>query len=200
MTDPIERTPSTVGEELIERPTMQPPRKSDKPEWQQVNDLFERYGLASPDWRFRDELVGWLVWARYGEARLSDKASMPDEDEADDGTAYQEGFEDGRSEARGAAVELWGMVQRWAIASKFIEEPDSDGLTAQELMDAVLVGFGERKPPRRRAVSPPADELREALKKLRAYNVDIEAGRINYRPRDHITVIDAALQNTSSTC
>lgn len=34
---------------------------------------------------------------------------------------------------------------------------------------------------------------REALEKLRSYNVDIEAGRINYRPLDHIAVIDAAL-------
>ena len=37
-------------------------------------------------------------------------------------------------------------------------------------------------------------ELEEALDKLRSYSVDIEAGRINYRPLDHIAVADAALQ------
>jgi hypothetical protein len=36
-------------------------------------------------------------------------------------------------------------------------------------------------------------ELRKALEKLRSYNVDIAAGRINYRPHDHILVIDKAL-------
>jgi hypothetical protein len=35
--------------------------------------------------------------------------------------------------------------------------------------------------------------LREALEQLRSYNVDIAAGRINYRPQDHIDVIDRAL-------
>jgi hypothetical protein len=37
------------------------------------------------------------------------------------------------------------------------------------------------------------EALREALLKVRSYNVDIAAGRINYRPKDHIQVIDAAL-------
>ena len=36
-------------------------------------------------------------------------------------------------------------------------------------------------------------QYEEALAKLRSYNVDVEAGRINYRPKDHIAVIDAAL-------
>jgi hypothetical protein len=35
--------------------------------------------------------------------------------------------------------------------------------------------------------------MRTALLKVRSYNLDIEAGRINYRPRDHIQVIDEAL-------
>ncbi len=37
------------------------------------------------------------------------------------------------------------------------------------------------------------EQLRAALKKVRSYNVDIAAGRINYRPQDHLAVIDAAL-------
>ncbi len=37
------------------------------------------------------------------------------------------------------------------------------------------------------------DALVKALEKLRSYNVDIAAGRINYRPHDHIQVIDDAL-------
>jgi hypothetical protein len=40
--------------------------------------------------------------------------------------------------------------------------------------------------------------LREALEKLRSYNVDIHMGRINYRPWDHIAVIDRALSPVSS--
>lgn len=46
----------------------------------------------------------------------------------------------------------------------------------------------------------PAAELAEtvarygkALQKLRSYNADIRDGRINYRPQDHIDVVDAAL-------
>ncbi len=35
--------------------------------------------------------------------------------------------------------------------------------------------------------------LLEALQKIRSYNQDILAGRINYRPDDHIAVIDAAI-------
>jgi hypothetical protein len=35
--------------------------------------------------------------------------------------------------------------------------------------------------------------LEAALNKVRAYNVDIASERINYRPEDHIAVIDAAL-------
>jgi hypothetical protein len=37
------------------------------------------------------------------------------------------------------------------------------------------------------------ERLRAALGKVRSYNVDIAAGRINYRPHDHIEVIDRAL-------
>ena len=37
------------------------------------------------------------------------------------------------------------------------------------------------------------EALEAALRKVRSYSVDIEAGRINYRPKDHIQVIDAAL-------
>jgi LmbE family N-acetylglucosaminyl deacetylase len=37
------------------------------------------------------------------------------------------------------------------------------------------------------------DALVKAMEKVRSYNVDIAAGRINYRPHDHIQVIDEAL-------
>lgn len=37
------------------------------------------------------------------------------------------------------------------------------------------------------------DAMVAALEKVRSYNVDIAAGRINYRPHDHIQVIDEAL-------
>lgn len=43
-----------------------------------------------------------------------------------------------------------------------------------------------------RAVNSFAD-LVGALEKVRSYNVDIHAGRINFRPLDHIAVIDRAL-------
>lgn len=35
--------------------------------------------------------------------------------------------------------------------------------------------------------------LRNAIEKVRSYNVDIQRGRINYRPEDHIKVLDGAL-------
>ena len=38
-----------------------------------------------------------------------------------------------------------------------------------------------------------SEVLEAALRKVRSYNVDIDAGRINYRPKDHIQIIDAAL-------
>ena len=38
-----------------------------------------------------------------------------------------------------------------------------------------------------------APDLYEALEKLRSYSDAIAAGRINYRPGDHIAVADAAL-------
>ena len=37
------------------------------------------------------------------------------------------------------------------------------------------------------------EALEAALRKVRSYNVDIAAERINYRPHDHIQVIDTAL-------
>lgn len=37
------------------------------------------------------------------------------------------------------------------------------------------------------------DVLVKALQKVRAYNIDIADGRINYRPMDHVQVIDEAL-------
>lgn len=37
------------------------------------------------------------------------------------------------------------------------------------------------------------EELTKALEKIRSYNVDIAAGRINYRPHDHIQVVDEVL-------
>ena len=50
-----------------DRPPFAMTRASEKPEWQQVIDLFAKYGLPPPEWRLRDELVTWLAWARYGE-------------------------------------------------------------------------------------------------------------------------------------
>lgn len=41
-------------------------------------------------------------------------------------------------------------------------------------------------------------ELVAALEKVRSYNVDIAAGRINYRPHDHIKVIDDAFAKVQS--
>jgi hypothetical protein len=52
----------------IEAPLTRLALKSTLPEWQQVIDLFAKHGLSAPPWRLRDELVGWLTWARYGEA------------------------------------------------------------------------------------------------------------------------------------
>lgn len=37
------------------------------------------------------------------------------------------------------------------------------------------------------------DALVKALQKVRSYNIDIADGRINYRPMDHVQVIDEAL-------
>lgn len=36
--------------------------------------------------------------------------------------------------------------------------------------------------------------MKAALEKVRSYNIDIIASRINYRPQDHIDVIDSALR------
>jgi len=36
--------------------------------------------------------------------------------------------------------------------------------------------------------------LENALRQVRSYNEDIHNGRINYRPLDHIAVIDRALK------
>ena len=41
------------------------------------------------------------------------------------------------------------------------------------------------------------EELEAALLKVRSYNEDIHRGRINYRPLDHIQVIDAVLQKSA---
>lgn len=41
----------------------------DKPEWQQIIDLFERHGLDAPPVRLRDELVNHLAWAKFGAAQ-----------------------------------------------------------------------------------------------------------------------------------
>lgn len=38
--------------------------------------------------------------------------------------------------------------------------------------------------------------LLDALLKVRSYNADIAAGRINYRPHDHLQVIDNALKTS----
>jgi hypothetical protein len=79
-------------------------------------------------------------------------AGEPDDGDAE---AYQEGFEDGRSEAKGATVDFWRMAVKWAEQSRFID-PDGDDLTAQDLMDAILVAFGERQAKRRPAAAPPS--------------------------------------------
>lgn len=36
--------------------------------WQEIDLLFQRYGLSHPPYRLRDELVNHLSWARYGAA------------------------------------------------------------------------------------------------------------------------------------
>jgi len=41
-------------------------------------------------------------------------------------------------------------------------------------------------------------ELETALRTIRDYNADIIAGRINYRPYDHIRIIDIALNPTTT--
>lgn len=43
------------------------------------------------------------------------------------------------------------------------------------------------------------DALVKALEKVRSYNVDIAAERINYRPHDHIQIIDEALATIKET-
>lgn len=102
-----------------ERPITPPPRASDKPEWEQVNDLFERYGLASPDWRMRDELVGWLIWARYGStaipaAGVGEVVSLSDLDRAN--SSIQAKF-DGKEITPPPAGELAGWTSDWVPAA-----------------------------------------------------------------------------------
>lgn len=48
-----------------------------------------------------------------------------------------------------------------------------------------------------RSTSDPLAKATQALVKLRSYNVDIREGRINYRPDDHIAVIDEVLSELS---
>jgi hypothetical protein len=81
-------------------------------------------------------------------------------DEVDRHEAYQEGFEEGSSEAKGVATKFWCMVQDWAERNRFIE-PEADGHTAQDLMDAVLVAFGERQAKRRTRPKAEAEDWRD---------------------------------------
>jgi hypothetical protein len=53
--------------------------------------------------------------------------------------------------------------------------------------------FCEQAADRLEALEAENKLLREALSKLRSYNVDIAAGRINYRPEDHIAVVDKGM-------
>jgi hypothetical protein len=53
------------------------------------------------------------------------------------------------------------------------------------------IGSTEPAPPDQRDET--IARLRNALRKLRSYNEDIAAGRINYRSEDHITVANRAL-------
>ena len=41
------------------------------------------------------------------------------------------------------------------------------------------------------------ERLTRAIEKVISYNEDIDAGRINYRPKDHIEVLRAALASTT---
>lgn len=49
-----------------------------------------------------------------------------------------------------------------------------------------------------RALEAEVGKLRGALEKVRSYNVDIAAGRLNYRPHDHIYVIESAIRSRSN--
>jgi hypothetical protein len=52
---------------LRERPLGRPNPEPAEAAWQEIDRLFEQRGLPRPPTRLRDELVGSLVWARYGE-------------------------------------------------------------------------------------------------------------------------------------
>jgi hypothetical protein len=74
------------------------------------------------------------------------------------------------------------------IVGKFIDVPACDPTKFNEFFHA-LERYVERAAP----ASQTDMGMREALEKLRAYNEDVLAGRINYRPEDHISVIETAL-------
>lgn len=66
-----EHIPVSKEEEIarpLGRPLLQPEGLQT---WEEVISLFRRHGLDAPPVRLRDELVGFIAWARYGE-RLHD--------------------------------------------------------------------------------------------------------------------------------
>lgn len=78
-----------------------------------------------------------------------------------------------------------------AIREGFInrQEANVDAIVRQ----AYLEGFYRGGESRREYDEAHREALITALRKVRGYNVDIASGRINYRPEDHIQVIDEAL-------
>lgn len=53
---------------MSSRPLMRVPSFGDLADWQAVELLFTKAGIAPPPTRLRDELVGILQWARWGQA------------------------------------------------------------------------------------------------------------------------------------
>lgn len=84
-------------------------------------------------------------------------------------------------------------LQRWGRApdgSIYLLEQMPDGYwTPWHIAVEALADRDETEQQLRQALK----ECVEALEKLRSYNEDIKAGRINYRAQDHIQVAEAAI-------
>lgn len=71
--------------------------------------------------------------------------------------------------------------------------PNALGKSIQELRHWGDKGQTEAQAAMLRAAKERNQDLVRALVKVRSYNIDIDAGRINYRAKDHIQVIDEVL-------
>ena len=100
---------------------------------------------------------------------------------------------------------LFGAIARgWCHEENAAKEMDadlafaiafevSDIVIAKDATIARLTAALEEAEAQLAEANAHADRLANSLQKIASYNKDVLAGKINYRPEDHIAVADAAL-------